>query len=87
MSKKDQPKLFGEEVIDEATTWRKEWQGMPEFRHEDTAPFQKIIVNFKTKEDVKKFAELTGIKITYKTNSIWYPKIEYPAKQTYKDES
>jgi hypothetical protein len=54
-----------------------EWEGMPEFENE--ASFcQKIIVSFRSPEDVEAFAELVGQHdtITAKTKSIWFPKRE-----------
>ena len=72
MSKKQQANLF--ENLDDYATWKKDWVGMPEFVQEDLQPFQKIIVSFETKEDVENFAKLVGQKITYKTQSIWFPK-------------
>jgi hypothetical protein len=53
--------------------WKKEWVGMPEFIQEDLSPFQKIIVNFETKEDINNFAKLIGHSLTYKTDTIWFP--------------
>ncbi len=81
---KTQMPLF--ESLDDQTKWREEWKGMPEFSHEDAQAFQKIIVNFKTREDVMAFAKLIEQKLTYKTASIWYPKANYAPKQIYKDE-
>ena len=50
-----------------------EWEGMPEFVQESAEPIQKIVVNFATREDVQKFAELTGYKLSDKSRSIWFP--------------
>jgi hypothetical protein len=69
--------------------YQKEWEGMPEFEQEDKTAFQSIHIHFKTQGDVDNFAELTGQKITNKTRSIWYPKIEIEryADKRYSDES
>jgi len=54
--------------------WELEW--MPEFNHEDMTSWKKVIVHFKTKEDLFEFAEVIGQKMTEKTPSIWYPEQE-----------
>lgn len=56
--------------------WKKEWNGMPEFKADDLTSYQYIIVHFQNKEDVAKFAKLVDQKLTYKTKSIWYPPAE-----------
>lgn len=53
-----------------------EWEGMPEFDQKDKTAFKNLIVNFKDSEDINKFSELIGQKITEKTRSIWYPEVE-----------
>lgn len=53
-----------------------EWQGMPEFEHEDLTPKQSINVHFKSSEDAAAFAKLVGQTITENTKAIWYPKAE-----------
>jgi len=53
--------------------WKKEWQDMPEFEMEDLSSFRKIVVHFRNQEDIDKFAELIGQKIT-KAPSLWYPE-------------
>ena len=68
--------------------WKDEWQGMPEFEMEDLSSFRKIIVHFRNQEDIDKFAELIGQKIT-KAPSLWYPewKKRRYADKRYVDES
>jgi len=51
----------------------KEWQGMPEFHQEDLSSKRKIIVHFRSDEDVQTFSELVGQKITPKQPSLWFP--------------
>ena len=74
MSKIKQPNLFGD--LDDLTDWYIHWKNMPEFIQEDETPFQQIIVSFETKEDVKLFEKLVNQKLTYKTKSLWFPKID-----------
>ena len=68
--------------------WKKEWQDMPEFEMEDLSSFRKIVVHFRNQEDIDKFAELIGQKIT-KAPSLWYPEWEKRryADKRYVDES
>ena len=54
----------------------KEWVGMPEFIQENNRSYQKLIIRFRNKDDVDKFAELISAKITPKTKSLWFPKLE-----------
>lgn len=63
-----------EEDVDEE--WKKYWKGMPEFVQEDNPPFKKIFVSFRNEEDYKEFANLIDQKLTEKTKSIWYPKLD-----------
>ena len=65
-----QQSLFDKKKIN---NWEKEWIDMPEFIQKNKQPIQKIVVSFETKEDVQKFAKITGYKITDKTKSIWFP--------------
>jgi len=63
-----QPQLFDME--------QDEWQGMPEFIQEDLSPHRVIYVRFKNAEDVAKFEELMGQRITEKQKTIWFPYAE-----------
>ena len=72
---KNSTSLF--ENLDELSAWAEEWKGMPEFVQEDATAHQQIIISFLTKEDVDSFAKLIDQKITYKTNSLWFPKQDY----------
>jgi len=61
--------LFNQEDHD----WKKHWKGTLSFYQENKKAVQKIVVSFECDEDVQKFAELTGYKLTKKTKSIWFP--------------
>lgn len=80
----DQISMFDEKSEE---SWRKHWKGMPEFNMEDKKPFHQIIVSFESNEDVRKFRELIGQKVTYKTKSIWFPalNLEKPSNFAYVD--
>jgi hypothetical protein len=56
--------------------WEEHWVGMPEFKQEDNPPYKKIIMSFRSKEDYEEFAKLIDQKLTDKTKSIWYPKLD-----------
>ena len=61
---------------DDYLKWKKEWIGMPEFVQEDLEPIQQIIISFATREDVQDFSKLIRQKLTHKTKSVWYPKVD-----------
>lgn len=71
--------LQGEVVTDPLN----EWRGMPEFEQKDADGIQRIVVHFKTREAVKRFAELVGQNITDRTKAIWFP-YEQPLSRTEK---
>jgi hypothetical protein len=66
-----QQNLFGENGLER--WWEEHWQGMPEFVMGNTEPIQKITVSFDSAEDVKRFGELIGQRLTPRTDSIWFP--------------
>jgi hypothetical protein len=53
-----------------------EWQGMPEFVHEDQTAYQTIALHFKDQEAVDAFAALVGQTITPQTRFLWVPQAE-----------
>lgn len=53
-----------------------EWQGMPEFEHEDQTSQFKAIVHFANEADMRAFEELVGQTIPTNTRAIWHPKAE-----------
>ena len=52
------------------------WVDMPEFEQPKQAPFATLTVRVRNAEDLAKLAELTGNKLTAKTKSVWFPKLE-----------
>lgn len=72
--------LFGDilnEIKDSAQEpWQKEWKGMPEFKQLDMEPWKSVVVHFETEKDMIDFAKLMDQKITFKTPSIWFPKVD-----------
>ena len=61
------------DLVDAPTSWEQEWWGMPEFVMGNTEPKRKITVSFASDEDAQEFAERLGIKITNRTDTIWFP--------------
>lgn len=53
-----------------------EWDGMPEFEHEDKTAFKSITLHFKDQDAIDQFCEATGLDIREKTRFAWYPEIE-----------
>lgn len=53
--------------------WEREWRGLPEYVQRNMHPRRSLIVHFRRKEDVEKFAELVGSKISPKTKFVWWP--------------
>lgn len=70
-------------------SWRELWQDMPEFIQEDREPVQRITINFASLDDVRRFAELIGQRVTKQTDSLWFPKLDWiaPSNWVYSDES
>jgi hypothetical protein len=68
----EQPGLFEEFEHD----WRREWQAMPEYSHEDLAPACTVKVHFGSAADRQAFARLIDQPLTTLTQSIWYPAAE-----------
>lgn len=79
-----QPNLFNQ-----VDFYEEHWQDMPEFHQDDLTSYRKIIVHFRNDEDVKKFAEIIGQKITAKMPSLWYPQMKkrFRTDKLYIDES
>lgn len=65
-----QPLLF-EELAE--PDWKQMWWGMPEYTMGDASPAFKIVINFMTAEDVRDFAKASGIPVTTRSDSAWYP--------------
>jgi hypothetical protein len=74
--------------VKEFDNWRKEWKDMPEFNQEDQKPYKSITVHFESREDMEKFATLIEQRLTFDTQSVWFPKPNNikPAHYRYVDE-
>ncbi len=67
---------FEQVTADDDHDWEEHWVGMPEYDQENNPPYKKIIMSFRSKEDYEEFAKLIDQKLTNKTKSIWYPKLD-----------
>lgn len=72
-------------LFDIEPDWRAEWWGMPSFEMGDARPQHKITINFMTAEDVKEFATRTGLPVTARSDSAWFPHQEPLRGQYYYD--
>jgi len=64
------------QLFDLEPDWRKEWWGMPSFDMKDARPNRSVTINFMTEEDVRAFSQATGIKLSTKSDTAWYPPQE-----------
>ena len=62
-----------ETLFDLPPDWRQHWWGMPEFTLENASPQHQVIISFLTYQDVKEFARVTGLQLTDKSKSAWFP--------------
>jgi hypothetical protein len=55
---------------------KKEWAaaGMPSFVATHAGPAKQLLINFRSEEDMLKFAEVLGQVLTPKTRSVWWPE-------------
>jgi len=53
--------------------WSLHWGGMPELVQEDLTSARKLIVHFRSEEDVQAFAELIQQEISARQPSLWFP--------------
>ena len=86
MREKDQQEVFG--FVDQRNLWEKEWQDMPEYKHEDQRPYKTLYIRFETLEDLKNFEKIFDQPIFPNEKSYWYPKAakKMVSKKRYVDE-
>lgn len=53
-----------------------QWDGMPEYEHEDLTSKYRVIVHFADVEGLRAFAAAIGQTVTESTRAIWYPPAE-----------
>ena len=69
-------------LLHEPTDPDLEWQGMPEYDHEDKTAFKSLTVHFADQKAVDDFVAMVGQQITPKTRFLWFPQ---PVIETYAD--
>lgn len=85
ISRPTRPEIPDLTLFDMEPAWRDEWWGMPSFEMGDARPQHKITVNFMTAADLKAFAEKTGLPVSTKSDSAWFPNQETLRGQYYYD--
>ena len=60
-------------LLETEPDWRELWWGMPDFSMADASPQHRITINFMTQEDVAEFARISGIPVTTRSDSAWFP--------------
>lgn len=60
-------------LFDIPEDWRMHWWGMPEFEMGDARPRHKITINFMTAEDVRAFAKQSGLPVSERSDTAWFP--------------
>ena len=73
----DQQQFLFAGLHDDPNDWKKHWVGMPELSQEDLSSFRKIVIHFRSDEDVAAFATLIGQQITPKQPSLWFPEMTH----------
>ncbi len=54
--------------------WRREWQDMPEYSHNNLQPMKSVLIHFADECDFQKFAELIDQPLYMTTKSAWFPR-------------
>lgn len=69
-------------VDEKEPLWRREWVGMPEFVQERKEAYAKVVVRFRSQEDVEAFSRLIGQTVTRDSRGIWFPALEKGPNRT-----
>lgn len=64
------------DVIAGGNDVNKEYEGMPEYEHEDDRPYKKMVVKFENEEDYQEFVKRLELDVTKSTSAIWFPQRE-----------
>jgi len=60
-------------LFEDGTWWEDAWWGMPEFSMGDASPSHRVTINFMSSDDLKEFSNLTGIPLTTRSDTAWFP--------------
>lgn len=74
-------------LFDVPPDWREHWWGMPSFEQRDARPTQRVTINLMTRDDAEELGRRLGIRITSRTDSVWFPPevIDRPNQWEYAD--
>jgi hypothetical protein len=53
-----------------------EYEGMPEYEHEDDRPYHKVLVKFENEDDYQDFLKKLNLKLPENAKFTWYPERE-----------
>lgn len=86
LSRVDKAELNGQaglfDMVPELTTPDYWWQ-LPAFDMVDATPARKLTVSFETLADVQEFTDRLGVKLTDRSNSMWFPPQERMKQGSY----
>jgi hypothetical protein len=68
--------------------WSDLWWGMPSFDMGDARPLYRVTVNFYSIDDLTRFGEVLGARVTTKTDTLTFPPedLAKPSEWRYVDE-
>lgn len=72
----DEPAEIQSGLFDIAPDWHDYWWGMPSFSMGDARPTKTIAVNFLTRADFIAFCDKLGIRLSDKSDTMWWPTQE-----------
>lgn len=67
------PSVVQEALFDLGPDWHEHWWGMPSFSMADATPQHRVTVNFMTADDLAEFARRTGIPLSTRSDTAWFP--------------
>tara|TARA_R110000744_G_scaffold378263_1_gene494164 strand:+ start:2466 stop:3113 length:648 start_codon:yes stop_codon:yes gene_type:complete len=65
--------LLGGDIVTDPNA---EYAGMPSFNQEDQGAWKRLVVNFKSPEDIEAFSKAIGQRVGTDTRSLWYPEVK-----------
>jgi hypothetical protein len=63
------------ELIPMPPDWKSHWKGMPEFAQGQQREYAKIIVRFRSQQDLDEFCKLIGQKLNKNSQCTWHPEL------------
>lgn len=79
--KDERGRLFPSHAVD--PSWVEVWKGMPTYEMGNTEAARKVIVYFRSDDEVEEFGRLIGVDVSERTETIWFtPDENYIAPKT-----